>query len=160
MYLIHANILRTPLCMFHQNFLCRFFAPASTSEPPTGPNIEIHQVCSYTFLFVLFMRSFCAHHFVSMKNFFLNHFRTLVAFVSFNNEFHQLWFSYLYSPRLCEHFSHPTLYVWTKFVTSFFCASPNFSGPHRSQYWVSSCVPICFFVCPIETYINNGWFFL
>jgi hypothetical protein len=87
-------------------------------------------------------------------------FRTLVPSIFFINEFHQLWFSYFNSPRSCDHFAHPTLCVWPKIFTSFFCASPNFRALHRSQYWVSSCVLICFFVGPIETYKNNGWFFL
>ena len=48
---IHANILRTPLYMFDNYLLCRFFVPASTLEAHAGPNIEFHQVCSYAFLF-------------------------------------------------------------------------------------------------------------
>ncbi len=48
--LVHANIFRTPLCMFDQSFLRRFFAPAPSSEASTGLNIEIHQVRSYAFL--------------------------------------------------------------------------------------------------------------
>jgi hypothetical protein len=47
--LIHAIILRTPLCIFHQNCLRLFFAPAPTSVGPTGPNIEFHQVCPMLF---------------------------------------------------------------------------------------------------------------
>jgi hypothetical protein len=38
--LVHANILRTPLCMFDQSFLRHFFAPASTLEAYIGPNFS------------------------------------------------------------------------------------------------------------------------
>ena len=47
----YVIILRTPLCMFDNYFLRRFFASASTLEAYIGPNIEIHQVCSYASLF-------------------------------------------------------------------------------------------------------------
>ncbi len=147
--------LAHPICVFDQSFILIliYFRGSNHLQYWVSSTLVL-------FLFLLSsMRSFYVTHFVSLNFFFFEPISTLVASISFNNEFHQLWFSYLYSPHLCDHFAHPTLHVWIKLFTSFFCASPNFSGPHRSQYWVSSFVLICFFVCPIETYKNNGWFF-
>ena len=145
--LIYANILRTPLSMFEQCFLRRFFAPAPTSGAYIVPNIEFQQMCSYTFLFVSFMRTLCAFHFVCLNKVLFWSLFTLEVQIISNIEFHQFIFHFSNVSHSCDHFAHPTLNVWAMYFTSIFCASPNFSGPHWSQYWVSSNVLIWFFVC-------------
>ncbi len=139
--------------MFHQRFLRRFFAPAPTSGAYKVTNIEFQLMCSYTFLFVSFMRSFCSLHFVCLNKVLFWSLFTLEIHIISNIDFHQFIFHFSYVSHPCDHFAHPTLCVSPKNCTSFFCASPYFIGPHRSQYWVSSNVLIWFFVCFVHAIV-------
>ena len=149
--LIHAIILRTPLCMFEQKFFTSFFCASPYFRGLYSPKYwNSSNVLIYFFVWIFHANTLRTLLCV-FEQLFFGPISTLVDSISLYNEFHHVWFSYLYCSHPCDHFAHPTLYVCAKIFTSFFCASLNFIASHRSQYWNSSSVLIWFFVRPIET---------